>query len=315
MVDREQERCATVVLTHERLAGLVDEVRPFLKGGSVSSYLPSLARARVEDVEVAVDLGGSQPFRAGDTCGRFTMQSVVKIFTLLLALHDRGESYVFERVGRDQAVGAFNSFETFDRTTGVPVNPFVNSGALTVVDMLRGDDPEHKVARVLQLVRSLSGNPTITIDEDLARSELERSDRNRALGYFMRSSGLMSSDVDEILWAYCQLCAIEVGVEDLARAGRVLSDDTWTGQDDGMPPRRDVRTVRRLMLTTGMYAASGEYACRVGVPAKCGVSGATIGIVPGVGGIGIYGPSLDEGSNSVGGLRLMELLSEVLGVV
>jgi glutaminase len=81
-----------------------------------------------------------------------------------------------------------------------------------------------------------------------------------------------------------------------------------------MPPPRDVRTVRRLMLTTGMYAASGEYACRVGVPAKCGVSGATIGIVPGVGGVGIYGPSLDEGSNSVGGLRLMELLSELLGV-
>jgi glutaminase len=287
-------------------------VRPFLKGGSASSYLPSLAQARVEDIEVAVDLGGSELLRAGDACGRFTMQSVVKIFTLLLALHDRGETYVFERVGRDQAVGAFNSFETFDRTTGVPVNPFVNSGALTVVDMLCGDDAQQKVARVLQLVRSLSGNPTITVDEDMARSELVHSDRNRALSYFMRSSGLVSSDVDEILWAYCQLCAIEVGVEDLARAARVLADDT--GQHDGMPPPRDIRTVRRLMLTTGMYAASGEYACRVGVPAKCGVSGATIGIMPGVGGVGIYGPSLDDGFNSVGGLRLMELLSEALGV-
>jgi glutaminase len=311
-VNRQQERCATVVLTHERLAALVEEVRPFLKGGSVSSYLPSLAQARVEDIDVAVDLGGSELLRAGDACGRFTMQSVVKIFTLLLALHDRGETYVFERVGRDQAVGAFNSFETFDRTTGVPVNPFVNSGALTVVDMLCGDDAQQKVARVLQLVRSLSGNPTITVDEDMARSELVHSDRNRALSYFMRSSGLVSSDVDEILWAYCQLCAIEVGVEDLARAARVLADDT--GQHDGMPPPRDVRTVRRLMLTTGMYAASGEYACRVGVPAKCGVSGATIGIMPGVGGVGIYGPSLDDGFNSVGGLRLMELLSEALGM-
>jgi glutaminase len=303
-----------VVLTHERLSALVEEVRPFLKGGSVSSYLPSLARARAEDVEVAVDLGGSQPVRAGDRCGRFSMQSVVKIFTLLLALHDRGESYVFERVGRDQAVGAFNSFETFDRTTGVPVNPFVNSGALMVVDMLRGEGAEQKVLRVLQLVRGVADNPTIAVDDELARSEFDLSDRNRALGYFLRSSGLMSSDVDDVLWAYCQLCAIEIGVEDLARAGRVLSDDAWTGQDVGMPPRRDVRTVRRLMLTTGMYAASGEYACRVGVPAKCGVSGATIGIVPGVGGIGIYGPSLDDGSNSIGGLRLMGLLSEVLGV-
>jgi len=313
-VVRELEGCATVVLTQERLAALVEEVRPFLKGGSVSSYLPALARARVGDVEVAVDLGGSQSIRAGDGCGRFSMQSVVKIFTLLLALHDRGESYVFERVGRDQAVGAFNSFETFERTTGIPVNPFVNGGALAVVDMLRGASAQEKVARVLRLVRSVSGNPTIGVDEDLARSELEHSDRNRALCYYLRSSGLMSSDVEDVLWAYCQLCAIEVGVADLARAARVLSDDTWTSRDDGMPPARDVRTVRRLMLTTGMYAASGEYACAVGIPAKCGVSGATIGIVPGVGGIGIYGPSLDEEFNSVGGLRLMELLSEALGV-
>jgi glutaminase len=303
-----------VVLTRERLAAFVDEVRPFLKGGSVSSYLPALARARVEDVEVAVDLGGPQLVRAGDGCGRFSLQSVVKIFTLLLALHDRGGTYVFERVGREQGVGAFNSFETFGRTTGIPVNPFVNSGALAVVDMIRGDDADQKVARVLQLVRRLSGNPTITVDHDLARSELEHSDRNRALCYFLRSSGQLSSDVEDVLWAYCRLCAIEVGVDDLARAARVLSDDAWTSRDDGMPSPRDVRTVRRLMLTTGMYAASGEYACAVGVPAKCGVSGATLGIVPGVGGIGIYGPSLDEGSNSVGGLRLMELLSEVLGV-
>jgi glutaminase len=313
-VVREQEGCATVVLTQERLAALVEEVRPFLKGGSVSSYLPALARARVGDVEVAVDLGGSQSIRAGDGCGRFSMQSVVKIFTLLLALHDRGESYVFERVGRDQAVGAFNSFETFERTTGIPVNPFVNGGALAVVDMLRGAGAQEKVARVLRLVRSVSGNSTIGVDEDLARSELEHSDRNRALCYYLRSSGLMSSDVEDVLWAYCQLCAIDVGVADLARAARVLSDDTWTSRDDGMPPARDVRTVRRLMLTTGMYAASGEYACAVGIPAKCGVSGATIGIVPGVGGIGIYGPSLDVEFNSVGGLRLMELLSEALGV-
>ncbi len=302
-----------MVLTHERLAALVEEVRPFLKEGSVSSYLPVLAQARTEDLEVAVDLGGSQLLRAGSSCGRFSMQSVVKIFTLLLALHDRGESYVFERVGREQAVGAFNSFETLDRTTGTPVNPFVNSGALTVVDMIRGDDAEHRVNRVLQLVRELSGNPTITIDEDLARSELDHSDRNRALGYYLRSSGLVSSDVEDLLWAYCRLCAIEVGVDDLARAGRVLAGDE-TSRDNGMPPARDVRTVRRLMLTTGMYAASGEYACRVGVPAKCGVSGATIGIVPGVGGVGIYGPSLDEVFNSVGGLRLMELLSESLQV-
>lgn len=308
------ERWATKVITDDRLVTMVDEVKPFLKSGSVSTYLPELAKAKVDDLAVAIEFGSGNVVSAGDRHTSFTVQSVVKVFTLLLALHDHTEKYVFARVGREQTVGAFDSFETFGRSTKIPVNPFVNSGALTIVDMLQGRDADRRVARVLDLVRTLTGNPEIAVNVDVARSEFARSDRNRALCYFLRSCGLIAGDVEDLLWAYCQLCAIEVSVADLASAGRFLAADSRGRSMDGLPRPAHARTIRRLMLITGMYLDSGKYACAVGVPAKCGISGAMIGVVPGRGGIGIYGPALDGASNSIGGIRLMKLLSEALGV-
>ncbi|CAJ1509335.1 glutaminase A [[Mycobacterium] burgundiense] len=302
------------VITENWLTTLVDEVRPHLAGGAVSTYLPELGRASADDLAVAVDLGDDRILTAGNINAQFTIQSVVKIFTLLLALHHRGEDHVFARVGRDQGIGSYNSLETFIRGSGVPVNPFVNAGALVVVDMLPGERPAERVAVVVDFIRALTGNPTIAVDDSTARSELALSDRNRALGYFLRSHRLVSTDVEELLWAYCQMCAIEVDVVDLARAGRVLADGVDVHLGGRMLQAWHVRLVRRLMLFSGMYEASGRYACEVGIPAKCGVSGAMIGVVPRRAGVGIYGPALDDSANSIGGLRLMRLLAQVLEI-
>lgn len=301
-------------VTEEQLAALVDEIVPRLRKGRVSTYLSRLAEAEVDDLAVAVDTGAGEVVSAGRSGVAFTTQSVVKVFTLLLALRDRGDAYVFERVGQDQTSGTFDSFDTIDRSTGRPANPFVNSGALTVVGMLKGADPQEKVTRVLALVRHLADNPDIKVDLDVAKEEFACADRNRAIGYFLRSCGLVADDVDDLLWAYCQMCAIQVKVADLARAGAVLARDSSIRAVDDLPAPEAVREVRRLMLTTGMYAASGWYARKVGIPAKCGVSGAMLGIVPEVGGIGVYGPSLDDASNSVGGILMMRALAERFGI-
>lgn len=302
------------MVNQARLETLADEIRPHLWTGVVSNYLPQLAESKVDDFAVAVGMGSDEPISAGDAGVTFTMQSVVKIFTLLLALRDRGQEYVFERVGREQTVGAFNSFETFGRSTGYPANPFVNSGALAVVDMLDGGDAEARVSRVLELIRTLSNNPTIDVNLDVASAEFASADRNRAICYFLRSCGLVTAEVEDLLWAYCQMCAIEVKVADLARAGSFLARDSQITSIPDLPPLRDVHGVRRLMLTTGMYVSSGWYSYAVGIPAKCGVSGAMLGIIPGIGGIGIYGPALDDASNSIGGIRMMESLSMALAV-
>ncbi|CAJ1585905.1 glutaminase A [[Mycobacterium] wendilense] len=302
------------VIAENWLDTLVDEVRPHLAAGSVSTYLPELSRARADELAVAVDLGGGNILTAGNSKARFTVQSVVKVFTLLLALHHRGEDHVFARVGRDQGIGSYNSLETFIRGSGVPVNPFVNAGALVVVDMLPGDGPQHRVADLLDFVRLLTGNAAVTVNEAVARSELALSDRNRALGYFLRSHRLITGDVEELLWAYCQMCAIEVDVVDLAHAGRVLADGVDVHLGGRLLQAWHVRLVRRLMLFGGMYEASGRYATEVGIPAKCGVSGAMMGVVPRCAGVGIYGPALDESANSIGGLRLMRLLAGALEI-
>lgn len=298
------------VIADDWLTKLIDEVRPDLAAGAVSTYLPELGRARFDDLAAAVAMPDGNLLTAGAVDTRFTMQSVVKVFTLLLALHFRGEEHVFTRVGRDQAIGSYNSLETFIRGTGVPVNPFVNAGALVVVDMLPGD----RVAEVLEFVRVLTANPAVAVDPSAARSEFVLAERNRALAYFLRSQRLIDSEVDDLLWDYCQMCAIEVDVVDLARAARVLAFGP-PAVIGGQVLRTDhVRLVRRLMLFAGMYEASGRYACEVGIPAKCGVSGAMIGVVPQRAGVGVYGPALDECANSIGGLGLMRMLAQALEV-
>jgi glutaminase len=302
------------VIAEDSLKVLVDQVKPWLSLGEVSNYLPELSRARGDQLAVAIDLGRNGVITAGDHNARFTLQSVVKVFTLLLALHQRGKEYVFERVGCDQALGSYNSLETFTRESGVPVNPFVNAGALVIVDMLPGDDPDSRAAHVLKFIRALAGNRTISVNLDTARSELMLADQNRALGYHLRSHQLISTGIEDLLWAYCQMCAIEVDVVDLAHASRMLADPSDVRVMDEVVQASHLRLVRRLMLSTGMYEASGHYACDVGIPAKCGVSGAMMGVVRHQQGIGIYGPALDKSSNSIGGLRLMQLLSATLDV-
>jgi glutaminase len=273
------------VLAADSLRVLVDQVRPWLGSDAVSTYLPELSRARSDELAVAVDLGRDGVITAGDHEATFTLQSVVKVFTLLLALHEHGKEHVFERVGCDQALGSYNSLETFVRGSGLPVNPFVNAGALVVVDMLPGGDPTSRIAHVLNFVRALAGNPEIRVNVETARSELMLADQNRALGYYLRSRHLVTTDIEDLLWAYCQMCAIEVDVVDLAHASRMLSDRSDITVAGEVIRASHLRLVRRLMLSTGMYEASGH-----------------------------YGPALDESANSLGGVRSMRLLSAVLEI-
>jgi glutaminase len=302
------------VIAEDSLKVLLDQVKPWLGLGEVSTYLPELSRARGDELAVAIDLGGNGVITAGNHNAKFTLQSVVKVFTLLLALHHHGKDYVFERVGFDQASGSYNSLETFNRESGVPVNPFVNAGALVIVDMLPGDSPDSRALHVQEFICALAGNPMISVNQHTARSELILADQNRALGYYLRSHQLISTGIEDLLWAYCQMCAIEVDVVDLAHASMLLAARSDIRVMDEMLQASHLRLVRRLMLSTGMYEASGHYACDVGIPAKCGVSGAMMGVVGHQQGIGIYGPALDKSANSIGGLWLMHLLSATLDV-
>jgi glutaminase len=284
------------------------QIEPLLEGGNVSQYLPQLAEAKNSDFGVALFSGGEDLIRFGYS-GSFTIQSVIKVLTLLMAIGDFGEEETFRRAGSNPAVAAYNSIFNYDVTTGSTANPFVNAGALVTLDMIAGGEPSMVLERILECVRHLTGNPDITVNMDVATTEYELSDRNRAIGFHLLSHGAISTPVEDLLWLYCQACAIEVNVSDLARFAYTMSQREGISSEVLSVSAGSLTAVRRLLLSIGMYEDSAKYAREVGVPSKCGVSGSMIAIIPGVAGVGLYGPALDQTGNSLGGIEMMKLLS------
>ena len=296
------------------LRNYIDEIAPKLHTGEVSTYLPELAAAGSGDFGVALYLGEGDQVSCGSE-HRFTIQSVIKVITLLLAIGEHGLDATFSRVGCDQAYGAYDDVSNYDRAKSRTANPFVNAGALVTLDMLSGTGSEGLVDQVLACTRYLTGNPNLQVNMSVAKSEYDLSLRNRSIAYHLASHQSMSHTVDDLLWAYCQICSIEVDVLDLAHFASVLSRDTGIASEVLEVASEDLGAVRRLLLAVGMYEASSEYAFRVGVPSKGGVSGSMIGVLPGIGGVGLYGPALDRTGNSVGGIEMMKLLARHFKVI
>ncbi|HET7657394.1 MAG TPA: glutaminase A [Bacillales bacterium] len=299
------------MISQRDLEQLVETARPTTQQGKVAEYIPALAKADSGDLAVAIYTKNGEFVSAGNDETQFTLQSVVKVLMLALAIMDRGKDYVFERVGMEPTGDPFNSIAKLEtRVPSKPLNPMINAGALAVSDMLIGLSSDDKLGRLLAFIHELSGNSAIRYNNKVAESEFRTAHLNRSLCYFMKQHGIITEEVEKTIDFYTKACAIEVNCRDLSRIGAVLANN---GEDPNtnkkIVPDPIVRIVKTFMVTCGMYNASGEFAMKVGIPAKSGVSGAILGSVPEGGGIGIYGPALDEKGNSVAGVKLMELLS------
>jgi glutaminase len=296
--------------TTGELNELVSEAKKWTGRGKVADYIPALAKANPEELSVAVYHHDGTCVSAGDVQQKLTLQSVSKVLTLALALMDYGEETVFSKVGYEPTGDPFNSIVKLEFSPSKPLNPMINAGALAVTHMIKGKSEEERFERILSFIQQLAGNPEIGFSEEVAESEYKTSDLNRALCYFMKQHGVIEEDVDELLRVYTKQCAIEVDCLDLARISCVLAMD-------GLEPVTNVRLIpasvarlcKTFMVTCGMYNASGEFAVRVGIPAKSGVSGGIMGAVPNRFGIGVLGPALDEKGNSIGGIKLLEMMS------
>ncbi|WP_198153396.1 MULTISPECIES: glutaminase A [Bacillaceae] len=303
---------ATSICSKEDLERMIDDVRLYTKDGKVADYIPALGKADPGAVACSLFFEDGNVLTAGDKEQRFTLQSVSKIITLALALMDRGEEEVFSRVGMEPTGDPFNSISKLETMIpSKPLNPMINAGALAVTNMLHGNTSQEKLGRLLAFIHDLTDNTDITYSEEVAKSEYETADLNRSLCYFMKQHGVIKGDVEELLDLYTKQCAIEVNCLDLAKIGYVIGNqgkDPCTGRQ--IVPLHIARIVKTFMVTCGMYNASGEFAIRVGIPAKSGVSGAVLGAVPFGVGIGIYSPSLDEKGNSMAGMKLLETISK-----
>ena len=295
------------------LLRIVHDCAPHTAQGHVATYIPELAKVAPDKLGIYVSGPDGDHF-AGDCAAPFTMQSVVKPLILLQALMDSGIDTVRALVGVEATGKPFDTFNYSDQAlTGAHINPMINTGAIALCTLIRGRDYGERFDRLLELVRTLADNPSLEVDQAVFRSEQLTGNKNRALAYLLTAYGMISDPVNEILDCYFKACSITVTCRDLAKIAHIFAlrgIHPVTGER--LFPAQYAKYVTATMATCGMYDGSGEFALEVGFPAKSGVGGGILGVIPRSMGIGVYAPALDKHGNSVAGVQALAQLSREL---
>jgi glutaminase len=281
------------------------EVQPLLRQGKVASYIPQLATVSPDRFGMAVFCLDGSTFSVGDANVKFSLQSITKLFALALAFSREGDD-VWKRVGREPSGNPFNSLVQLEYERGIPRNPFINAGALVITDILASRFVQADIA-VLQFARQIADEAGIEFDNVVAASERGTAERNTAMAYFMKDFGNFRNPVDAVIDAYCRQCSITMTCTELAKAGSFLAQHgtiPWSGAQI-LDPSSSKR-LNALMLTCGTYDAAGDFAYRVGLPAKSGVGGGILALMPGEASIAVWSPGLDEAGNSLAGTYALE---------
>ena len=293
------------------LEEILDQCGPYKAQGKPASYIPELAKGDANDLGICVISSDGQIFKAGDYKKPFTIQSIVKPILLLLALMDNGVDGVRAKVGVEATGKPFDAINVAEGTlSSQHINPMVNMGAILMCTLIKGRDYTERFDRLLGLTRQLAGNPDITVDEKVYLSEKRTGSKNRALAFLLQTYGLIDGDVEEVLDCYFRACSIRVNCRDLANIAYVFANrGRLPFTDERVFPAEYAHFVNAVLVTCGMYDGSGDFAVRVGVPAKSGVGGGIMAVVPTRMGVGIFSPGLDQKGNSLAGIKALEALS------
>ncbi len=277
--------------------------------GALANYIPELTKADPARFGIALATADGRVYEVGDSQTLFTIQSISKPLVYGLALEDNGSQEVLRRVGVEPTGEAFNSI-IMDEANNRPFNPMVNAGAIATTSLVKGNGAEERLARLLDMFGRYAGRK-LTIDRDVFHSERATGHRNRAIAYLQLNSGMISEPVSEHLDLYFQQCSILVSARDLAMMAATLANsgvNPVTGER--AIAAEHVKTVLSVMASCGMYDYSGEWVYRVGLPAKSGVGGGIIAVLPGQFGFGVYSPLLDAHGNSHRGIEVCKELSQ-----
>jgi len=281
------------------------------RSGAVADYIPELARVNPELFGICLAGTDGYIYEVGDTRERFTIQSMSKPLTYGLALEDRGVDAVAEKVGVEPSGDAFNSI-SLHPDSGRPLNPMINAGAISSAGLIDGDSVQERFERVLSAYSRYAGR-RLGVNEAVFRSELETGHRNRAIGHMLRTFGILAEDPNETLELYFRQCAIEVDCRDVSLMAATLANggvNPMTGEQALAGPLVD--RVLSVMTTCGMYDYAGGWVVGVGMPAKSGVGGGVMAVLPGQLGVCVFSPRLDAVGNSVRGVEVCTRLSEEL---
>lgn len=291
---------------------LAAHAREHIGKGKVATYIPALARVPADKFGMALCNLDGTIHKVGDSDERFSIQSISKVFTLSLAIGQVGDE-LWRRVGREPSGNRFNSLVQLEYEHGIPRNPFINAGALVVCDVLLSQLPKPKEA-LRDYMRVLSGSFDIDYDEEVARSEAETGFINRALCNFLKGNGNLTNEVDAVLDLYFHQCALAMSCSELARATLHLANRGFSPLlQETLLTEAQTKRLNAMMLTCGTYDAVGEFAYRIGLPAKSGVGGGIIAVLPGEYAVTVWSPELDRSGNSLAGGAALEYLTLVTG--
>lgn len=295
------------------LESLHDQVKN-LRDGDLPRYIPELATVDPDGFGICMVTLDGIAYAAGDAEHIFTIQSISKPFIYATALADRGQEYVAKGVGVEPSGDAFNSI-SLDPQSGAPLNPMINAGAISATSMVGGDTPEAQWQRIHGALCAFAGRQ-LSVDESVYHSESRTGARNRAIAWMLKNFGVISADDPMApLENYFRQCSVQVNCRDLGYMAATLANGgvhPLTGVT--ALPSGDVARVLSVMTSCGMYDFSGSWLYEIGIPAKSGVGGGIIAVLPGRFGIGIYSPRLDAKGNSVRGIEVCKRLSRDLGL-
>lgn len=280
--------------------------------GKVASYIPELAKIDPYKFGVALQFVNGETYSAGDYDERFSIQSISKVFTLSMAIQCIGDK-VWDRVDVEPSGDPFNSLVQLEYEQGIPRNPFINSGAIVICDILLSE-LENPKEDYLKFIHELQGSDKIGYNDEVYKSEESKGYRNVAMANFMKSFGNIHNDPEEVLDFYFYTCSIEMSCVELAWCFQLFAQHGKCAADGSLflDPNQ-IKRINALMLTCGFYDESGEFAFRVGLPGKSGVGGGIAAVYPNDFSIVVWSPKLNENGNSAKGMHALELFTTRTG--
>jgi glutaminase len=293
----------------EQVQAIVQEAYDKFKGdtrGKNADYIPELAKVDSKLFGVAIVTTDNQTLAIGDTKTPFSIQSIAKVFSLALAMQELGADKVFEKIGLEPTGRPFNSpIAVVDMPTHT-ANPLVNAGAIATVSLISGATPTEKWNKILNFYGRVAGEKLSLIDA-VYKSEAATNTGNKALSYLLAKYDRIYADPFQSVDVYTRECSVGVNALQLARMGATLANNgrnPATGEQVIKP--ENIHEILSAMMMAGLYDGSGGWAWHVGLPAKSGVGGGMLAVVPGKGAIAVFAPPLDEAGNSVKGQEVIQ---------
>ncbi|MBT4414061.1 MAG: glutaminase [Polaribacter sp.] len=281
------------------------EVKTIDDTGEIANYIPELANVSDHNFGIHITTIDNESFGIGDFDKKFSIQSVSKVFALTLA-YKFEDTKLWERIGIEPSGNPFNSLLQLETDHGKPRNPFINSGAIVICDVLLSHLKNPK-EDFLNFCKELSNNSSLNYNEKVAQSEKKSGYRNSALCNFIKSFGNIKNDVDEVLDFYFHICSLEMSCKELSKISLFLADDNFTThKGNKILTMSQAKRVNAILLTCGFYDESGEFAFRVGLPGKSGVGGGIVAVHPDKYCIAVWSPKLNKKGNSYKGMLFLE---------